>query len=295
VTIAVTAIEPTVLILTDGSGSMVSNIADGAGTIMRWEAVDQTWMDATTGSLKPIESLARFAFASFNANSPCPTVTETSYAINNHNEISTLFDSLSPEGMATLGDALVSLTPALISADGTAKRVVLTIDGEPGRCENPTPDPGGLDEAVAAVEGLFALGILTRVIGLGDTDVSASTIAQLANAGVGLDPATDPPAPHAIVVSLAEYKTAVNEALGECGLATFAFDGVTVDLARAGELTVSLGGNAIAHDPVDGFSVSDDACAGAAQCIRLNGAARDLRFSNSSAALEVSGPESILL
>ena len=293
VDISTSPIVPTVLIVVDGSGSMTSSITTPTGTISRWEAVGVVWMDSGTGSLLPLETRARFGLATFNTATPCPGVMETGYALGNHGLIESSYNSDVPESTATLGDALTAMTSNLEAAGGTVKRVILNIDGEPGSCESPSPTPAGLDEAIAAVEVLYSLGIHTHVIGLSTTDISDTTLQSLANAGAGLPQGSNPGALYSQCTTLTEFHDAAADALAAAGLAFFSIEGPAIDPTYEKKLRVVLGDLEIQNDPDNGWTLENGSPLGfnAAQCIELHGVSRDIYFADQSLSLAVSGPE----
>ena len=241
VEVATDPVIPTIILLVDQSGSMSENFSGQE----RWDAVYDTLMDPVDGVVKPLESTVRFGLSLYSSNGgfeggECPLLDEVPPALDNHAAIDAVYEAAEPIADTPTGDALevVAGDLAAVMAEGP-KAIVLATDGEPDTCAEPNPQ-NGQDEALAAAQAAYDMGIETYVISVGD-DVSEQHLQEMANAGIGLDPQGNELAPYYQALDAGELLDAFGEIVGGFASCTFELEG-TVDLDQACEGTVSLDG-----------------------------------------------------
>jgi len=204
---------PTVLILLDGSTSMLEQTSDSPTP---WSIVQDALMDERLGALKPFEDRIRFGFTAYRGsntthaeNDPqCATFISVDFGLDNYDAIQTTFAAISnPAGSkweTPTGHVVRRVTEQLLSDASPGKKYILLLtDGAPGTCQ--VLDPScGQDLAIAAVQAAYSQGIATRTIGLfGDEPQNTGCepqwgrcgvdhIQDLANAGSG-QPVHAPP------------------------------------------------------------------------------------------------------
>jgi hypothetical protein len=226
---------PTVVLLVDQSGSM----SDDFSGQPRWEAVYETLMDPDEGVVKPLETTVRFGLTLYSGeDGMCPALTEVAPALDNHAAIDAVYAGAGPLAETPTGDSLapVAETLAALAEDGP-KVIVLATDGEPDTCEQPNPQEGQ-DEALAAAQAAFAMGIQTYIISVG-AEISHEHLQEMANAGVGLDPMGPEQAPYYQALDAGDLLGAFDDIIGSFISCTLELDGV-VDLEQACEGTVFL-------------------------------------------------------
>ena len=130
---------------------------------------------------------------------------------------------------------------------------MLATDGEPDTCLEPNPQ-NGQEEAVAAAEQAFAMGIKTSIISVG-ADVSAAHLQDMANAGAGVQ-AGDPDAPYYQALDQQSLLDAFNEIINgdrSCQIALMD----AVKPALAGECTVMVNMSEVPYDDPNGWQLND--------------------------------------
>ena len=204
VTITPTRSIPNVMFLVDQSGSMTSGFGGG---LNRWEAAHS----AINSIVSDLDSIVRFGLTTYTSqngdeNAPCPRLpTQVDFALDNAGTIGN--DSVFPASYPSqdgddtpTGDSIDALV-SLIEADPPPAEgptiIVLATDGEPDSCEcpdgghplcsqDPPPTPPR-DQAVAAAENAYAVGMELYVLWVGQltNDSTRGHIQDVANAGVG--------------------------------------------------------------------------------------------------------------
>ena len=180
---------PTIILLVDQSGSMDAPF----DMTNRWDAVQQTLLDPNDGVVTTFQSDVRFGLSLYTSNDgnmggACPLLDETAPAIDNYDNIETVFvNSGGPQGDTPTGESLAVVADGL-SMDPApgAKYVVLATDGEPDTCVQPDPEEGQPDSVMAAEEA-YAKGVSTFIISVGE-DISEGHLQDMANAGAGVQP-----------------------------------------------------------------------------------------------------------
>jgi hypothetical protein len=121
-----------------------------------------------------------------------PSAAGTGRALNNAPAISALIGGASPRGATPTGDSLREVWMEMVANPppaGSPPIIVLATDGEPQTCEDSGDQAGGRARTVAQAQMAFTAGIRTFVLSVG-TNVGQQHLQEVANAGVGMDPAT---------------------------------------------------------------------------------------------------------
>ncbi len=234
-------IIPTIVLLIDQSGSMTSDFAGQE----RWAAVYETLMDPADGVVVSLEDSVRFGLALYSSEDgfdggECPLLTNVDPALSNHMTIDQVYAPETPIDETPTGESLEATAIALAAFDEPGpKAIVLATDGEPDTCETPNPQEGQ-PQALAAAQLAFGMDIQTFVISVGD-EVGADHLQEMANVGVGKDPADPDPAPYYEALNAGELVNAFDEIIGSFISCELSIDGL-VDLDQACEGTVELDG-----------------------------------------------------
>lgn len=178
---------PTIILLVDQSGSM-----DAAFDMTnRWDAVEQTLLDPMDGVVTTFQSEVRFGLSLYTSNNgnmggACPVLDETPPALDNYDNINTVFtNSGGPAGDTPTGESLAVVAGALAMDNAPGEKyVVLATDGEPDTCEQPDPQEGQ-PESVMAAQDAYANGVSTFIISVGE-EISEAHLQDMANAGQGV-------------------------------------------------------------------------------------------------------------
>ena len=178
---------------------MDESFADGT----RWDVLRGFLLQQPGGLIDDLQSQVRFGLAMYSARSgeddpapvgECPIVTTVAPALDNYAAISAAYMPAEPIDDTPTGDSIDKVVDdlGLATADPDAMAgptvFILATDGEPDRCEllDPQTDEAK-QEAIAAVQRAFGLGIRTFIISVGEGTVSAEHQQAMANAGLGLD------------------------------------------------------------------------------------------------------------
>jgi hypothetical protein len=258
-------LPPTVLLLIDQSASM--DFRFGAST--RWEVLRSAIVDPNDGLLSHLDSSVSFGLMLYTsldgyAGGECPMLTESSLEVGNAATIRSLYlasepldngDTPTPEAI----DAAVARLTALGAAG--PRYILLLTDGDPDTCAVPDPQNGG-GEALAAAGRAYAAGITLRPIGI-STEISRWRIQGLANAAAGKEPrlvwGQDADAERPLFASddrgeLAAQLTGVIGDVRSCVVEL----GDIVGAVRAGEGRLSLDGQPLTYQGVNGWRFRDD-------------------------------------
>lgn len=251
-------IEPTFQLVVDQSGSMDEPF-DGGAT--RWEALQSTLVDPADGVVAQLQSSIRFGLSLYhNEMGECPEVQELAPQIDALDSITAALEGAAPGGETPTGESLEQIVAAL-SADTWEgeKIIVLSTDGEPDTCSIPDP----MDDNVAVVRGVavdavsaaFEMGIRTYVISVG-TEIGEDHLQDLANAGVGNDPA-EPDAPFWVANDTAALVEAFDAIVSGARPCEFPLDKpLKAELAPSCEVTVNA--SAVPYDDADGWTLPDE-------------------------------------
>lgn len=255
---------PTVALVVDQSGSMDEKF--GGGT--RWTVARDALINNSNGVVKILEKEVRFGLALYTSKSgssggACPLLAEVDIALSNYTAIRDKLMSTSPLGDTPTGESIDAVVKKLENpAIPGPKYIVLATDGEPDTCAVPNPQ-NGQPEAINAAKNAFAKGIQLFFISVG-TDVSASHVQQMANAGQGLDPMGSKKAKYYVASDAASMKAAFDAIIYGVRSCTFKLNAKVLDPTK-GEVTVD--GAKVAYGGADGWSLSSDGTE-----ITLNGA-----------------------
>jgi hypothetical protein len=192
-TVVPTPEVPTVAIVVDNSSTMYE---PSPATI--WDPLYEALMNPMTGVILPLEGKVRFGFSTFRSpdhtmvpetDDSCAEMTNVPYALNNYEEIDTVYKSVGldgrrPQGCGATpnaqgcgetqwdtpsGHALRRVATALgaFTADPPGKKYMLLVtDGTPNTCLIEDPNCGQ-DQVLKSVQDAYAAGIGTFVIGVG--------------------------------------------------------------------------------------------------------------------------------
>jgi len=132
---------------------------------------------------------------------------------------------------------------------------VLATDGEPDRCEELDPQHGQ-DEAIAAAERAYSLGIRTFIISVGQGTVSEEHLQDMANAGLGRSPG-DPDAPFWVGDDDDGLREALTTIVGGELSCELELNGrLSMDIACSG--TVVLNDSVLPCDDPNGWRANDE-------------------------------------
>jgi hypothetical protein len=185
--------EPaTVLLLIDQSQSMTLPFGDST----RWDVLREAILDPESGLLQSLDLNTRVGMMLYTgqggfANAQgCPLITEVVARFGNVEQVRATYEGASPRrgGDTPTGESIDRAVAALQEIQSAGpKYILLATDGEPDTCAQPKPSEG-MPEALAAAQNAFAAGIRVYTLGVSD-GIGAARLQQLANAGLGKDPA----------------------------------------------------------------------------------------------------------
>ena len=258
---------PAVQLVIDRSGSM--SLPFGSG-VDRWTALFRALTDRTTGVVADLAD--RIAFGASLYSSPiaattCPSVAAVPRALGNTAAIAALLQANDPDGNTPTAEALDAAIASFASDPPPPSQqpvILLATDGEPDTCLDGTDEAGGRRNSVAAVQAAARAGIPLFVLSVG-SEIGAEHLQQMANAGVGLPPEGTTRAPFYVANDQDELIARLREILDNVRTCDIDLD-ATLDLATAGEGTVSLGARRLVYgrdwDLVDGDTMRllGDAC-----------------------------------
>jgi hypothetical protein len=198
----------------------------------------------------------------------CPDISGVPRAANNLAAITALLEGADPISETPTGDSIDVIVAGFATnppPTGSPPIIVLATDGEPDTCEQPNPQ-NGQAEAIAAAQRAYAAGIRLYILGVSN-DVGAPHLQDMANAGVGNDPAVSGfQAPYFTANSPAELSAQLQSIIGGVISCELDLDGA-IDPTHVGSGTVVLGGETLTFG--DDWELVD------ADTIRLTGAACD--------------------
>lgn len=285
---------PTVMLLIDQSSSMTE---DFGGDGSRWDVLRSFLLEEPDGLIADLQGRVRFGFAMYSAESggsnpdpigECPMITSVPPALDNYAAIASIYRDADVIEDTPTGDAIDAVIDGLdlaVNPDIAADPIVLVLatDGEPDRCEELDPQ-NGQEEAIAAVQRAFSMGVRTYIISVGD-EVSDAHQQDMANAGLGRGPG-DPDAEYWEVGDDASLRAALVDIVGSQLSCEVQLDGSVAD-GDACEGDVVLNGTALACGDPNGWELSTP------RTIRLLGSACETLKSNDEVVLEVSFPCSV--
>jgi hypothetical protein len=250
-----TKTTPTVQLLLDQSGSMDAAYGVPKAPPSRWDALRTALIDPTNGVVTKLASKVVFgatlytAVSNNNVNTPpCPRLKSTAdRTLNNFTEVRDLLLNNKPvqdTPTAASIDAVRADFAAHPAAKDSPPIIVLATDGLPDTCLDPNPKDATAQAAanavtVKAAQDAYAAGIKLFFLFVGD-DSAGTHPQQMANAGVGLDPATGK-APFYVATNPAEMTAAFNAIVGGVLSCDLKLSG-QIDSTQAQSGTVTLNG-----------------------------------------------------
>jgi hypothetical protein len=219
---------PTIWLVVDGSGSMLSPFGDKT----RWEVLKDALLDPEHGLVKRFERDVQWGLflydgsgssgqgmlpdggiVNFEPATTCSRIVRVSAGLDNYAAISSAFGPHPLGGSTPTHTALATLLSQLPTDPAALSRtsIVLATDGEPNDfCEAGTFSPPDVrPEVVAAVAEAAALGVKTYVVNLAAEDQAlAEHLGQVAQAGATGRPTFAPSDQAALGEALADIVVA---------------------------------------------------------------------------------------
>lgn len=287
VSVNLTPITPTVIILIDRSGSMITN---GFGSFStRWEAVEYALTDTDDGVLWDVNSqiiVGASLYTSDNGNTEggtCPMLEKRAPMADNAMAIRNLIGNNPPyeDGLDT--PTAESITSTVMTFPEAENRVlILATDGNPDRCDDPDAhDAQSRQMSEDAVAAAYAdpYNIPTYVLSVGN-DAALTHLQHLARLGRGQDPDTGNAEPY-VATSPDQLVDAFGEIIRGVRSCDIDING-TVDLDQADQGEVMLNGDLLQHG-TDWEMVDEDT-------MRLLGAACDTLLETDNVSLSAEFP-----
>ncbi|MDH5672996.1 MAG: VWA domain-containing protein [Myxococcales bacterium] len=291
-TVRASRVTPTVILIVDQSSSMSEAFE---GDRSRWDVLRDFLLTSPDGLIADLQSQVRFGLALFSAESggsnpepigECPMVTTVAPSLDNYDAIANIYRNADVIEDTPTGDAIdriiddLGLATPDPDAEGNPIVFILATDGEPDRCEELDPQ-NGQQEAIAATERAYSLGIRTFIISVGAGTVSAEHQQAVANAGLGRGPG-DANAEYWVAGDDSSLRAALTNIVGtQLGCEVQLNGSVTGDACLG---TVTINGKALECGGADGWELSSP------RHIRLLGqACQDLK-SGEDLLLEVRFP-----
>lgn len=185
--LALTPVEPTVVLLVDRSGSMTEDF----GGVDRWNAVKDALTDPNDGVVAKLDSQVTFGATLYNseggnAGGTCPILHSEPPGRDTSDAIRDLFEAHDPDRDTPTAESVEAVAASFPASDDP-RIIVLATDGNPDNCNDPDAhDEGSQQMSETAVENAYADGIETHVLSVGN-QATASHLQRLANAGRGQD------------------------------------------------------------------------------------------------------------
>jgi hypothetical protein len=237
---------PTVQLLIDQSGSMTADF----GNSNRWDAMVAALVDGANGVVTTTQGSVIFGASLYtydpNNDATCPRITGVGRSLNNLDAIASLLNGNDPVSETPTGDSIDVIVNDFMANPppaGSPPIIILATDGEPDTCEQPNPQEGQA-EAIAAAQRAYQNGIRLYILSVGN-DVGAAHLQDMANAGIGNDPAqTGQQAPFFVADNPAELSQQLQQLVGGTLSCELTLDG-NVDPASAASGTVVLNGTTL--------------------------------------------------
>jgi len=286
VSVNLTPTTPTVMLLIDRSGSMVTS---GFGRFdTRWEAVEFALTDPDEGVLWDVNDeivVGASLYTSDNgdAGGTCPMLETRMPAAGNAQVIGNLIANNPPYDNELDTPTAESVTATAMMFPAADNRVlILATDGNPDNCADPDAhDAGSRQMSEDAVEATYAAPyhIPTFVLSVG-TDTAVSHLQRLARLGRGQDPDTGNAEPY-IATSPDELVDAFGEIIRGVRSCEIDVNG-TVDLDQASQGEVVMNGDRLEYG-TDWEMVDEDT-------MQLLGAACDTFLNTDEVSLSAEFP-----
>jgi hypothetical protein len=231
---------PTVVLLIDGSGSMLETF----GTTDRWNAVKSALTNPTTGVINQLQDRIPFGASIYNSlggnsGGTCPILSSDAPALNNAADIGSLLNAFSPAADTPTAES-ITVTAANFPASDGPRIIILATDGDPDSCVN-SDDHGPTTKAAseAATQAAYNMGIETFVLSVGN-DVTASHLQRLANAGQG-QPLASGTVPYYVANNPTELVNGLNSIIRGARTCDFIID-QPINMTQANNGNVQLNG-----------------------------------------------------
>jgi len=250
VEVNLTPITPTVMLLIDRSGSMVTS---GFGSFAtRWEAVQYALTDDTDGVLCDVNSQIIVGASLYNSNGgfaggACPILKTRPPAADNAGRIRALMQNNRPPDNADTPTA-ESVTATVMGFPQADNRVlILATDGNPDNCDDPDAHNAmsqQMSEDAVAAAYAAPYHIPTYVLSVGD-DAALTHLQHLARLGRGQDPDTGSAEPY-VATSPDQLIDAFGEIIRGVRSCQIDING-TVDLDQADQGEVVMNGDTLEY------------------------------------------------
>jgi hypothetical protein len=249
----------------------------------RWNAMKDALIGGS-GVVTTTQSSVIFGASLYTGtDATCPQLTSVPRALDNQPAIANLLNSNNPASETPTGESIDVVVDDFIAnpppADSTPI-IILATDGEPDTCAVPNPQ-NGQPEAIAAATRSFNAGIRLYILSVG-SDVGAPHLQDMANAGIGNDPAvTGVNADYYVADNPAELAAALEQLVGGVISCELNLDGA-IDPAAAESGIVVLNGMTLVFGT--DWEIVD------ADTIRLIGAACDTLLGSSNPEVSATFP-----
>jgi hypothetical protein len=309
VDITASRILPSVMLVVDGSQSMMDNpypastVDAGApqfppptvpAGMTRWDAIRRALVDPTNGVVPTLQGLVKFGLAVFGTNPTCPLpMPIIDPALNNAPAVTSGMPQMAPGLFTPTGPALDMIVdrlqdPTLVPPDGKSvgpQIVVLATDGDPNACDDPTTN---YQPSIDAANKLKAKHLRMFVISVGQ-DAAKAHLQQMANIGAGLAPDATPSAMVYYPENPATLAMTLHDLIGKELSCDVELQGKGVLAGMECKGTVMLNGNPLDCNGANGWSLTD------ATHISLKGTACDTFKAAADAMLHANFPcESVI-
>ena len=275
VTLNASRITPNVMLVVDGSSSMVDDPDTGMPayypptqmTTRRWDAVRTALVDPMMGVVPQLQGLVKFGLAVFGTGAifggggMCPLpLGVTAPALNNFPAVMGGLGAAPPGTFTPTGlalNAIVDMLPDGRSLDPDKivepQIIILATDGNPNDCMDAMPN---FQPSIEAANKAAAKNIKMFVISVG-TDTSMMHLQQMANIGAGMPMDMMPGAKVFYPENTAELSATLSELIGKELSCEVKLEGKGVIEGRECEGKVSIDGKELECNGADGWRLND--------------------------------------
>jgi len=264
VTLNATRVTPTVMLVVDGSQSMVTNMY-GAGT--RWDAIRNALIDPAMGVVPALQDLVKFGLAVYGTMPTCPLpLNVVMPALANAAAVTTGLPAQPPGMFTPTGRALsdvVDMLPDPVTGDPDVmiepQIIVLATDGDPNDC-NLDPFAGGgmanYQPSIDAAMKLQAKHQKMYVISVG-MDAAVTHLQEMANIGAGMPREMTPGAPVFYPEDPTQLAATLKQLVGEEISCVVTLEGQGVIVGKECGGTVTLNGTPLQCNGDNGWRLND--------------------------------------
>jgi von Willebrand factor type A domain len=264
VTLNATRVTPTVMLVVDGSQSMVTNMY-GAGT--RWDAIRTALIDPTMGVVPALQDLVKFGLAVYGTMPSCPLpLNVVMPALANAPAVTSGMPAQPPGMFTPTGLALsqvVDMLPNPVSPDPDVQIepqiIVLATDGDPNDC-NLDPFAGGgmanYQPSIDAAMKLQAKNQKMYVISVG-MDAAVTHLQEMANIGAGMPREMTPGATVFYPEDPASLAATLQQLVGDEISCVVTLEGQGVIVGKECMGTVTLNGTPLECNGENGWRLND--------------------------------------